>query len=167
LGAGQADLAVGPVPQGWSGPVQEIGAEEFIIAAGPQSGLAAEPFRVRMADLSDHLWVHFTQDSGLSQILDRTCAAAGFQLRGAIRTEQSASALNYALAGIGIRLVPGNVIPPHVEGIILRPDPPVLRPLAVYTRDDPDPVGAAFAAAISDKALVNPPHIARLGTTAT
>ena len=80
----------------------------------------------------------------------------------AIRTEQSSSALNYALAGIGLTLVPGNVIPPHFEGIILRPDPPVLRPLAVCTRGKPDPVSAAFVTAISDKALVNPPHIARL-----
>jgi DNA-binding transcriptional LysR family regulator len=163
--AGQADLAVGPVPQDWAGPVQEIGAEEFIIAGAPDSGLPAQSSRVPVADLSDHLWVHFTPDSGLSQILDRTCAAAGFQPRIAIRTEQSASALNYAQAGIGLTLVPGNVIPPRFEGIILRPEPPVLRPLGVYTRDNPDPVSAAFATAISDQTLVNPPHIARLGAT--
>src|ERR1700736_411899 len=31
--AGQADVAVGPTPPGWDGPVREIGVEEFVIAA--------------------------------------------------------------------------------------------------------------------------------------
>src|SRR5216684_3354228 len=33
--AGQADLAVGPVPPAWDGPVREIGTEEFVVAAAP------------------------------------------------------------------------------------------------------------------------------------
>jgi DNA-binding transcriptional LysR family regulator len=33
--AGQADLAVGPTPPGWNGPVREIGAGEFLVAAAP------------------------------------------------------------------------------------------------------------------------------------
>jgi DNA-binding transcriptional LysR family regulator len=159
--AGQADLAVGPTPQAWDGPVREIGVEEFAIAAAPGTDLPADPPLVRMADLSSQLWVHFTPDSGLSEILDQACAAAGFQPRIAVRTEQSPSALNLAVAGLGITLVPGNVVPPHFEGVLLRPDPPVRRPLAVYTRVRPDPISAAFVTAIADKTLVTPPHITR------
>ena len=34
--AGQADVAVGPTPPGWDGPVRDIGVEEFLIAAAPE-----------------------------------------------------------------------------------------------------------------------------------
>jgi DNA-binding transcriptional LysR family regulator len=76
-----------------------------------------------------------------------------------VRTEQGPSALNLARAGLGLALVPGNIVPPHFDGILLRPDPPVRRPLAVYTRVRPDPITAAFVAAIAVETLVTPTHI--------
>ena len=163
--AGPADVAVGPTPPGWDGPVREIGVEEFLIAAAPDTDLPIDPPQVRMADLAGHDWVHYTARSGLSDILDRACSRAGFQPRLSVRTEQGPSALNLARAGLGLALVPGNIVPPHFDGILLRPDPPVLRPLSVYTRVRPDPITAAFVAAIAVETLVTPPHItARLGS---
>jgi hypothetical protein len=42
------------------------------------------------------------------------------------------------------------------------------RPLSVYTRVRPDPITAAFVAAITVETLVTPPHItARLGQPAS
>jgi DNA-binding transcriptional LysR family regulator len=76
-----------------------------------------------------------------------------------VRTEQGPSALNLARAGLGLAPVPGNIVPPHFDGILLRPDPPVRRPLAVYTRVRPDPITAAFVAAIAVETLVTPTHI--------
>jgi DNA-binding transcriptional LysR family regulator len=160
--AGQADLAVGPVPPGWEGPVTEIGAEEFVIAAAPKTKLPGEASRVRMADLAEWQWVHFTPPSGLGDVLNAACSQAGFEPHAAVRTEQAPSALNLAQAGLGITLVPGNVVPPQFEGVLARVDPPVQRPLAVYTRVRPDPITAAFVAAISNEALTNPPHVQRL-----
>src|SRR3984893_8465668 len=166
--AGQADVAVGPTPRGWDGPVREIGVEEFLIAAARGPDLPADPPQVRMTDLAGHDWVHYTTGSGLSDILDRACSRAGFQPRLSVRTEQGPSALNLARAGLGLALVPGNIVPPHFDGILLRPDPPVLRPLSVYTRVRPDPITAAFVTAISVETLVTPPHItARLGQPAS
>jgi DNA-binding transcriptional LysR family regulator len=162
--AGRADLAVGPTPVDWNGPVRGIGTEEFVVAASADTDLPTDPPRVRLAELAEHPWVHFTAPSGLSEILDRACAAAGFEPRVSVRTEQSGSALNLAAAGLGLALVPANTVPPRFEGVLLRPDPPVGRPLSVYTRVRPDPVSAAFAAAIADETLVTPPHILqRLG----
>jgi DNA-binding transcriptional LysR family regulator len=81
-----------------------------------------------------------------------------------VRTEQSSSALNLVVHGLGIGLVPANVIPPHFEGVLLRPEPKISRPLSVYTRVRPDPITAAFVSAIADETLVMPPHILdRLG----
>jgi DNA-binding transcriptional LysR family regulator len=166
--AGQADVAVGPTPPGWDGPVREIGVEEFLIAAAPDTDLPIDPPQVRMADLAEHDWVHYTARSGLSDILDSACSRAGFQPRLSVRTEQGPSALNLARAGLGLALVPGNIVPPHFDGILLRPDPPVRRPLSVYTRVRPDPITAAFVAAIAVETLVTPPHItARMGSPAS
>jgi DNA-binding transcriptional LysR family regulator len=162
--AGQADVAVGPTPAGWDGPTREIGVEEFVIAASPDAALPYDPPRVPLAELADREWVHYTQPSGLSDILNQACARAGFQPRLSVRTEQSPSALNMARAGLGLALVPANIIPPQFDGIVLRPDPPVRRPLSVYTRVRPDPITAAFVAAIAVETLVTPPHIiSRLG----
>jgi DNA-binding transcriptional LysR family regulator len=78
------------------------------------------------------------------------------------------SALSLARTGVGLALVPGNIIPRHFDGVLLRPDPPVLRPLAVYTRVRPDPITAAFVSAFSVETLVTPPHISeRLGLLPT
>jgi DNA-binding transcriptional LysR family regulator len=164
MGAGQADVAVGPTPLGWDGPSREIGVEEFVVVASPDVALPGDSGQVRLADLADHEWVHYTQRSGLSEILDQACARAGFEPRVSVRTEQSPSALNLARAGLGLALLPGNVVPPHFDGTVLRLDPAVRRPLSVYTRVRPDPITAAFVAAISVESLVTPPHItSRIG----
>jgi DNA-binding transcriptional LysR family regulator len=159
--AGRADVAVGPTPPDWEGPVRDIGIEEFVVVASADTNLPSDPPRVRLVDLADRDWVHFTAPSGLANILDRACAAAGFEPRVSVRTEQSSSALNLVAAGLGVGLVPANVIPRHFEGILLRPDPPIRRPLTVYTRVRPDPITAAFVAAIADETLVMPPHIVK------
>jgi DNA-binding transcriptional LysR family regulator len=162
--AGRADVAVGPTPPAWDGPCQEIGVEEFLVAAAPDATLPSDRSRVRLADLAEHEWVHYTQPSGLSEILDQSCAGAGFRPRVSVRTEQGPSALNLARAGLGLALLPGNIVPPGFDGLLLRVDPPVRRPLSVYTRVRPDPITEAFVAAITVETLVTPPHVTeRLG----
>jgi DNA-binding transcriptional LysR family regulator len=74
-------------------------------------------------------------------------------------TIRCASALNLARAGLGITLLPGNVIPPAFDGALRRPGPPVRRMLAVYTRVRPDPITAAFAEAICHHTMATPAHL--------
>jgi DNA-binding transcriptional LysR family regulator len=158
--AGRADVAVGPTPPGWEGPIRELGSETFWLAGPPAAGPLTHP-TINMRELADAQWVHFTPPSGLADILDEACQAAGFTPRAAVRTEQSASALNLARAGLGITLVPGNVIPPNFEGSLAEPQPPVQRALCVYTRTRPDPITAAFIDAIADETLANPGPLTR------
>ncbi|WP_328605928.1 LysR family transcriptional regulator [Amycolatopsis sp. NBC_00345] len=155
MDAGLADLAVGPVPLEWEGPIQPIGVEEFVVV-GPAGDALGGQSRVRLADLADREFVHFTMPSGLSDYLDQACATAGFQPKVSLRTEQGPSAINMARAGLGLTLVPSNIIPPGFDGLVLRPDPPVNRELCVYTRVRPDPVTAAFVTAIADQATIAP-----------
>ena len=76
-----------------------------------------------------------------------------------MRTEQGPSALNLARAGLGLALLPGNIVPPGFDGLLLRVEPPVQRPLSVYTRVRPDPITEAFVAAIAVETLITPPHV--------
>jgi len=157
--AGQADIAVGPTPPAWDGPVTDIGTEEFLIAAAPGTELPGTRPAVPVAGLAGCDWVHFTPPSGLADILDAACARAGFTPRAAVRTEQAPSALNLARAGLGITLIPGNVIPPSFDGVLRCPDPPVRRTLSAYTRVRPDPITAAFVQAICHRTLATPTHL--------
>ncbi|MFJ4845796.1 MULTISPECIES: LysR family transcriptional regulator [unclassified Streptomyces] len=161
MAAGQADVAVGPLPEDWEGPARPIGAEEFLVVtdAGDRAAAGRAP-DVRLGDLADREWVHFTPDSGLSDILDDACAAAGFRPRIAVRTEQAPSAVEYAAAGLGPTFVPANTIPPHFGGLVLRPDPPVRRRLTGYTRTTPDPVTESFLEILSTHAPLMPAHVA-------
>ncbi|WP_181794826.1 LysR family transcriptional regulator [Streptomyces sp. WELS2] len=160
--AGQADVAVGPLPEDWEGTARHIGAEEFLVVTRSDDpvALADRAPRVRLSDLAEREWVHFTPDSGLSDILEQACDAAGFHPRVAVRTEQAPSAIGYAAAGLGPTLVPANTIPPHFAGAFLRPDPPLRRQLTGYTRTSPDPVTASFLEHLAEHAPLMPAHVA-------
>jgi DNA-binding transcriptional LysR family regulator len=85
-------------------------------------------------------------------------AVTGFEPRAAIRTEQASSAPALASEGLGVTLVPGNVVPVTYDGILLRPDPPVSRQLHLH-QGAPDPITEAFVLAITNKTLEAPIHI--------
>ncbi|MFH8387581.1 LysR family transcriptional regulator [Kitasatospora sp. NPDC018058] len=163
MNAGQADIAVGPPPLGWEGPVRHLGTEDFLVVTCADDPAARSDHapRIKLADLAEREWVHFTPDSGLADVLDQACGAAGFRPRVAVRTEQAPAAANYAATGLGPTLVPANTIPPHFNGAVLRPVPPVSRPLTAYTRTTPDPVTAAFLETLADQDLLTPRHIRR------
>jgi DNA-binding transcriptional LysR family regulator len=154
MNSGQADLAVGPTPRAWSGPIRVLGAEELVVvvasddpAAQPKSKARSGGVRrktIRLEELAGRSWVHYTPGHGLGDVLDAACARAGFEPRAAVRTEQTAAAPGLAAAGLGPALVPSNILTPDFEGHVLRPQPPVRRTLTAYTRGEPDPLAAAF-----------------------
>jgi DNA-binding transcriptional LysR family regulator len=122
MAAGQADLAIGPPPEDWQGPVRTADSEEFVVVTHADDQVArGQTGRVLLGDLAARRWVHFTPDGGLAGFLDRACAAAGFQGRIAVRTEQGMSAANYAAAGLGPTLIPAEIIPPHFGGCCCSP----------------------------------------------
>jgi len=143
--AGQADLAIGPLPDDWGGPVRDLGVEEFVVVLPlDDPDTPAHGTRVSLAALAHRPWVHYSPDNGLAAMLDSSCQSAGFQPIAAVRIDQTAAAPLLAAAGLGPALVPANIIPLNFDGQVLRPDPPVRRALSAYTRSRPDPLTAAF-----------------------
>ncbi|MEV4834149.1 LysR family transcriptional regulator [Nonomuraea sp. NPDC049486] len=145
MAGGQADLAIGPRPHGWAGPVHTLGEEEFVIAVSRDDPLAGrQAAEARLEELRERRWVHYAPGNGLADILDRACAAAGFQPKIAVRAEQTASAPILAAAGLGPALIPADVVPAGYDGHTLKPVPRVTRELTAYTRAAPDALCAAF-----------------------
>ncbi|QYN21828.1 LysR family transcriptional regulator [Amycolatopsis sp. DSM 110486] len=152
--AGEADVAIGPEPAGWEGPVRSLGVEEFVVVLPPDGATEGDGGTVDLATLADCAWVHYAPGHGLAEILDAACADAGFRPRPAVRTEQTATAPILAAAGLGPALVPANVLPPNFEGRVLRPSKPVRRVLTAYNRPGPDPLTSGFVEILARHARV-------------
>ncbi|WP_244296113.1 LysR family transcriptional regulator substrate-binding protein [Pseudoclavibacter terrae] len=156
MNAGGADVAITPMPAAWDGPSVTVGQEEFVVISERHHALAGRG-SVRMAELAGDPWVHYTADHGLAGVLDHYAAEAGFEPVVAIRTPQVASVPRYAAAGVGLGLVPSNILDTGFHGAQLRLDPPRTRLISAYTRSEPDPLVAAFMQTFAEQA--------NLGTT--
>ena len=141
---GVADFAIGPMPlRAWDGLLEPVAWEEFVVVAPPGDPLAQRS-RVALEELADREWVLYHPDHGLAGILEEVCRRAGFNPRGTVRTSQAEGAARLASAGIGPALVPDNIVLPGIDGHVLHLDPPVIRDVAVYSRTQLSPSGAAF-----------------------
>jgi DNA-binding transcriptional LysR family regulator len=161
MAAGEADVAVGPRPEDWRGPVRSLGEEEFVVVAAADDPLAGRGGRgVALAELASRDWVTFAPANSLAVFVDRACARAGFTPRAAVATEQTASVPLLAAAGLGVGLVPANIVPSRFGGAVLRLRRPLRRELVAYARDDAEPLVAAFTTVLTAHAVLMPRHVA-------
>ncbi|MFJ8045418.1 LysR family transcriptional regulator [Kitasatospora sp. NPDC096147] len=160
VAGGVADLALGPQPQGWAGPLWELGEEEFLLVlpADDPSEVAAGG-ELELRSLAGRSWVHYAAGNGLADLLDQVCGAAGFRPVAAVRTEQTAAGPLLASAGLGPTLAAAHALPPGLPGRLHRPLPPVRRQLAVYARNEPDPLTAELVATVRREAVLLPEHV--------
>jgi DNA-binding transcriptional LysR family regulator len=164
---GFADVAVSPRPDVWAGPVRQLGVEEFVIVLPTGEATPPDGGRLPMRDLATRRWVHYEPVNGLADVVDQACAAAGFTPRVAVRTAQSSAAPRLAAAGLGPALVPANILSPTDAVTVAFPRPAVRRPIAAFTRQDPDPVSGAFIELLTQFTALLPPHLPAPPTTAT
>lgn len=144
---GVGDIALGPTPASWPGRVELLGFEELVVVV-PRSDPLAGKGLVRLEALADRGWILFQPGHGLTEVVSAACRRAGFQPRPAVRTTQVEAATRLAAAGLGPTMVPDNVLSTPLDAAILRPDPPILRELAVYTRGGWTPLSSAFVDAL-------------------
>jgi DNA-binding transcriptional LysR family regulator len=142
--AGVGDIAVGPRPKQWGGPIVDLGWEEFVAVLPRSDPLAGRRRAVSLQDLADRDWVLFLPDHGLTELILEVCASAGFAPRRAVQTGQVAAAAHLAAAGFGVTLIPNNVVPHGLNATIRSLKPPVARQLAAFARQDWSPLALAF-----------------------
>lgn len=141
--SGVGDIAIGPKPPDWSGPLVSLGWEEFMLVLPPSDALIAKQ-KLPIEALSEHHWVLFPAGHGLAGLVNFVCAQSGFRPREAVRTSQVEAAARLAAAGIGPALVPGNIVPDGLEAAIRHVDPPVYRELFAFTRSEWSPAAESF-----------------------
>ncbi|MGK5630559.1 LysR family transcriptional regulator [Streptomyces sp. URMC 123] len=153
LERGVADLAVGPRPEAWQGPVVPIGGEDIVLVVPPGDPLAHRA-SVRLAELADRRWVRCSMEHTVEGklFLDWVCEREGFTPLTAVRTEHASTAVRMAACGGGILLTPGHVVDatvgagaagPHGHAVLAF-DPPWRRELTVFSRVELTGAAAAF-----------------------
>jgi DNA-binding transcriptional LysR family regulator len=145
--SGVGDIALGPVPENWTGPLEKLGLEELVLvlpASDPLAGAGSAPLQA----FADRQWILFQPGHGLTEVVEGACRRAGFQPRAAVRTTQVEAATRLAAAGLGPAMVPDNVVAPDLDPTVVRLDPPVVRELAAYTRTEWSPLARAFLDAL-------------------
>lgn len=140
--AGSGDVAVTPLPTDWAGRSTVVGTEELVVVA--RAGHPAAGERTSLTRFADSSWVQYAPGHGLAGVVESLAAEAGFTPRIAMRTSQTAAVPRFAAAGVGVAVVPANVLDASFQGEIIFLDPPCRRVIHAYTRTVPDPLVAAF-----------------------
>jgi DNA-binding transcriptional LysR family regulator len=147
---GLADLAVGPTPTRWDGPVMELGKEEYVVVLPRNDPLLEPGGELDLCTLSGRDWVLYDRANGLSVVTETICHNAGFIPRGAVHTTQISAGVAMAVAGLGPMLVPSHAIPAGMENTVMRLREPFHRTLAVYARSAFNPTALAYAKLLRD-----------------
>jgi DNA-binding transcriptional LysR family regulator len=159
---GVGDIAVGPRPSDWPGPVAALGWEEFVVVLPAADPLASGRRTVPLDALAERDWVLFGSDHGLSELILGVCAAAGFTPRRTVQTAQVAAAAPLAAAGLGVTIVPNNVVPPGLQAAVRRLRAPLVRELVAYTRQDWPPLADALFHALQEQPWERRPRAATI-----
>jgi DNA-binding transcriptional LysR family regulator len=160
--SGVGDIAVGPRPADWPGPVAALGWEEFVVVLPAADPLANSQRTVPLDALAERDWVLFGSDHGLSELILEVCAAAGFTPRRTVQTAQVAAAAHLAAAGLGVTIVPNNVVPPGLPAAVRRLRKPLVRELVAFTREDWPALADAFFHALEEQAWERRPRAATI-----
>lgn len=148
--SGVADIAVGPVPRDWRGPVASLGWEEFVLLLPDGDPVLGTPGAVDLAHLADRRWVLPAPEAGMAPLVDGACRDAGFVPRPAVHTSQVDALARFAASGLGPALIPSNVVPPDLQHLTRRLRRPLARELAAYTRSEWSPLAEAFLGTLWD-----------------
>lgn len=146
--AGVGDIAVGPRPPHWKGPLVALGWEEFVVVLPSSDPLTKAKRAISLEELADRDWVLYGPDHGLTQLIQTSCARVGFVPRSAAQTGQVAAAAHLAACGLGVTIVPSNVLPDGLDAGVRRLKSPLVRQLAAFTRRSWSPLAEAFLQAL-------------------
>ncbi|RFS84796.1 LysR family transcriptional regulator [Actinomadura spongiicola] len=141
---GVSDIAIGPKPRAWEGPMTSLGWEEFILLLPENDPLLRTTGRVDLSALADRRWVLPVPTAGMATLISGACRDAGFVPRPAVHSSQVEALARFAACGLGPTLLPANVVPGDLRHLTRRLRRPPARELAAYTRVEWSPPASAF-----------------------
>ncbi len=129
--AQEGDVAIGPRPNEWKGPVLSLGYEEVLLIGRDLGGVPVE-------SLSEVDWVLFEPDHGMSDVISLFCEKNGINPRVVARSAQVEAALMLSLSGMGVTMLPENAVPLALRSACtLRAGSGLFRELVAYCLPDP------------------------------
>lgn len=146
--SGVADVGVGPLPADERVSPVLLGHESFVAIVGPHHPAYRSTTGIAVETLAEDEWVMFPEGHGLGDLGRSICRRAGFVPRDAVFTDQADAAVRLAAAGLGVAIVPENIVPGSLHRHMVPLDPPIYRPLAVFTRGTWSPQAEAFRDAL-------------------
>lgn len=145
---GVADVGVGPLPRDQRLSSSLLGHESFVVIVGRNHAAYRSSTGIAIETLRDDEWVMFPTGHGLGDLARSICSRAGFVPREAVFTGQADAAVRLAAAGLGVAIVPENIVPGNLRRHMVPLNPPIYRPLAVFTRGTWSPQAEAFRDAL-------------------
>ena len=142
--SGVADIAIGPRPRAWDGPVVSLGWEEFVIVLPEGDPLLDHSGPLELSDLADRRWVLPAPTAGMAPLVAGACRDAGFVPQPAVHSSQVEALARFAACGSGPTMLPSNVVAPDLHHLIRRMRRPMARELAAFTRGEWSPLARAF-----------------------
>ena len=158
--AGVGDIAVGPRPPHWNGPLVALGWEEFVVVLPRSDPLAKSKRAISLEELADRDWVLYGPDHGLTHLIQTACARVGFVPRSAAQTGQVAAAAHLAACSLAVTIVPRNVLPLGLDAGVRSLKSPLVRQLVAYTRQSWSPLAQGFLQALVALPWDQRPHSA-------
>jgi DNA-binding transcriptional LysR family regulator len=158
--AGVGDIAVGPRPPLWKGPLVALGWEEFVVVLPRSDPLAKSKRAISLEELADRDWVLYGPDHGLTQLIQTACARVGFVPRSVAQTGQVAAAAHLAACSLGVTIVPSNVLPRGLDAGVRSLKSPLVRQLVAFTRRSWSPLAEVFLEALVALPWDQRPHSA-------
>lgn len=140
------DVGIAAPPAGWPTAVHSLGWERYVLVLPPGSPLLGRRRPVALAALADVAWVLFDADHGLHDLVQRSCADAGFSPRPAVRTRQIDTAVRLAAAGLGPAMVPAISVPADHRALVAPFRPTLRREVAAFGPGLARPVVRRFLA---------------------
>ncbi|MEU5585449.1 LysR family transcriptional regulator [Streptomyces chrestomyceticus] len=147
---GVADLAVGPRPEQWPGPVTVVGTEEMVMVLPPGDPLAGRA-AVRIGEVADRPWVRCALEPVFAgrRWLDVECERAGFTPRTAVRTQHTSTAVRMAAAGVGVLITAAHELT-GLDCTAVPTDPPWRREITAFSRVPPTGAAARFVTLLGE-----------------
>lgn len=133
---GVADIAIGPRPERWAGPVVSLGTEEIMIVVSRDDPLAGRTRPVHLAELADRAWVRCVLEPviGGRRWLDRECERYGFRPVTAMEVQHASTAVRLAVAGVGILACSVEVARATAGAVAVPVEPAWRQELTAYAR---------------------------------
>ncbi|WP_326948369.1 MULTISPECIES: LysR family transcriptional regulator [unclassified Amycolatopsis] len=140
---GVLDLALMAACEQTPDDAHHLGDEEFVVVLGAgHPRLAAD--RVELSGLAGEPWVRFDRDGALDAVLLNVLRDNDVTPSAVARVSQTATAVRWAAAGLGVTLVPASAVPEGHAHLVRPVFPAVTQPVVAVLRKGPGPAETAL-----------------------